>query len=344
MPKIFAITVNHIEISKKHVFDSLEKYCSHLVVAEEKHFLNDGIHHHIYLRAIQDTSTDRVKVLLNRIYGLNPRDEGYSNKLSVDNCRSEKSWLIYITKQDADPSFKGISLSQLSFYCKALHWASNTEEFSVADPFILNHPQYYKLLELVHARVRTTMMSDHFEKIRPLSIVFNENQCEMNWQKEVIDWWNDWAINGWKHKKRQLYLFGPSNTGKTTFIHRLLNSCLNPSSKQNDDEEYFYERQVFRPLPNEPKYSMQGYEKKLHNIILIDEFDITEYNCSDLKKILAGESIMSNTKNGSGRTIYHRNPTILISNLEPPSDTVSNQYRGFQERLLCIKADRMIME
>jgi hypothetical protein len=38
MSKLFAITVNHINLTKTFVFDALEKYCSHLVVAEEKHF------------------------------------------------------------------------------------------------------------------------------------------------------------------------------------------------------------------------------------------------------------------------------------------------------------------
>jgi hypothetical protein len=339
MPKLFAITVNHINLTKTFVFDALEKYCSHLVVAEEKHFLNEGLHHHIYMRTLYETTVDRIKLIFDRVYHLNPQDIGYLGKLSVENCRSEKSWLIYITKQDADPKYKGVTLDQLSFYCKTLNWARNTEEFSMDDPFIISHPQYYRLLELVHARVRSKLMKSTIEPIRPLHYVYNQDQC--NWHMEVIDWWNDWAINGWRHKKKQLYLYGPPNTGKTTFIRELLAKCLNPIS---NDNEFFYDKLLFEPMPNEPKYSLQGYDSNVHKIVFVDEFDISSYQCSDFKKLLAGESLITNTKNGGGRTITHKNPIILISNLEPPNENKSVHYRGLQERLFCVKADKLILD
>ena len=43
-----------------------------------------------------------------------------------------------------------------------------------------------------------------------------------NWRDDVITWLEDWVVNGYSHKKKQLYLHGESNTGKNSFINHLM--------------------------------------------------------------------------------------------------------------------------
>jgi len=43
-----------------------------------------------------------------------------------------------------------------------------------------------------------------------------------NWRDDVITWLEDWVVNGYSHKKKQLYLHGESNTGKSSFINHLM--------------------------------------------------------------------------------------------------------------------------
>jgi len=233
-------------------------------------------------------------------------------------------------------------LDALSFYYLAIQWARNTSQFEYSDPFVLNHPQYFRLLEYVHKSVRGKMFARQSQDLRPYYFV---SCCDpdQNWHISILQWWNDWVFNGWTHKKPQLYLYGPSNTGKTTFVHKLLAQCMN-SPQINCSDEYMYEQHIFQPLPNEPKYAFQDYDAELHKIIKIDEFDIREYKISDMKKLLAGESLRVNSKNQSGRVITHQKPVIMISNFEPPNDLISSQYRGFLERLFVVYADKLIID
>ena len=152
------------------------------------------------------------------------------------------------------------------------------------------------------------------------------------WHLSVLDWWNDWTVNGFKHKKKQLYLWGPSNSGKTTFINNLLARCINGV---DETDEHAYESQVFTPIPNEKRFAWQEFDSKQYNVVFIDEFDIHEYNVSDLKKALAGETFVANRKGLSPKKIVVQMPTILVSNLSPPSDQGADayKYQGVLERL-----------
>jgi hypothetical protein len=329
-----------VNVTKQFIFDKLEKFCCKLVVAEEIHY-NGLKHHHIFIRTLSPVKIDDLKRYINSIYGLQQNESGHSLKLLVEKCKSEKTWVKYITKQDCNPLFKGVDPNSLSFYYQAIQWARNTVEFDYSDPFILNHPQYFRLLEYLHTRVRSKIFASQSQCLRPIYMVLRDDEIENNWHLSVLQWWNEWSINGWIHKKKQLYLYGPSNTGKTTFIHKMLGLCINPANTSN---EYFYENQCFQPLPNEPKYAYQDYDSSIHKILKIDEFEVSEYKVSDLKKLLAGESFRANGKNQSGRVICHRNPVILISNFEPPSDQHSIQFRGLRERLFIVYADRLIQD
>lgn len=336
---MFSITVSYANITKQQVFDHLEQLCSSLIVAEESHY-NGSLHHHIFMKTYLPVELKDVKNQIYSVYQIES-DVSSHGRVLIEKCKSQKSWIKYITKEDSEPLLKGVDIRALSFYCLAIEWARNTPQFKFSDPFVLNHPQYFRLLEYVHRCVRSRMNAVQAQSMRPYHCVLNDTN--RNWQGAILEWWNDWIVNGWTHKKKQLYLYGPSNTGKTTFVHKLLSNCIN-SHQVSDPDDYKYEEQVFQPLPNEPRYAFQDYDAEVHKIIKIDEFDIREYKVSDLKKLLAGESLRINCKNQSGRVINHRNPVIFISNLEPPNDLESVHYKGFRERFLIVLADKLIKD
>jgi len=336
---MYSITVSYADITKQQVFDQLAPLCSSLIVAEESHY-NGSFHHHIFMQTYMPVD---IKYLRHQIYTVYQIQSDVSShgRVLVEKCKSQKSWIKYITKEDSQPLLKGVDIRALSFYCLAIDWARNTPQFKFSDPFVLNHPQYFRLLEYVHRCVRSRMNAIDSPAVSPYFYVMNANND--HWQFSVLRWWNDWIMNGWVHKKQQLYLYGPSNTGKTTFVHKLLSKCM-ASNQMNDSDEYMYEQQIYQPLPNEPRYAFQDYDADYHKIVKIDEFDIREYKVCELKKLLAGESLRINCKNQSGRVITHRNPVILISNLEPPNDRESIHYKGFRERLFVVYADRLITD
>lgn len=348
--RVFAVTVPYTHISKAHVFEALNEFCSQLVITEELHY-NLQHHHHLFLRTFESYRRLEIRLMIAAAYNIRVNDDDLNNndydniddedgggddsKIYVATVRNVQNYLGYITKEDESPMFKGRGVEKsFSFYYRSLAYANSVSEFDVTHPFVLNHPQYYKLLnDVVIKNQEKKEKLRQLNQLKPVYYCFTE---EFNWQDKIISWWNDWAISGYKHKKQQLFVHGASNTGKTTFIMNLLKIAIN----EEKDSDEAYERQIFRPTPNEPKYAYQSFDSNRFNVFFIDEFDASEYKISDMKKALAGESFPTNCKNAYSKTIKIQMPAVLISNSEPPNEYQSEIYRGFRERLLIIEANQ----
>jgi hypothetical protein len=334
---LWAVTVPHTNKSKLEVFDTLSFLCIDLVVAEEVH-KDRTKHHHLYLRTNQPFLHSFINQLISEVY-----DIVDFKKFQVATIQKLANYLKYISKEDTSLLFKGIGIEeQFSFYYSAHKWANSIEEFDVSHPFVLKYPQYYKLCKEVFLQVQRVKGYRLEITLRPYFWCSSGTRNIINWQTEVVLWWNDWVINGYSHKKAQLYLYGESNIGKTTFIFDLLKASINPMEETNED---FYQNYIFNPTPYEQKYAFQTYIPKKHLLMVIDEFNVSEYSLSDLKKCLAGEQFMSNIKQDSPQPICVRKPQIIISNHPPPSSDTSrspqnSKYKGFNERLKIVHADR----
>ncbi|CAF1071936.1 unnamed protein product [Brachionus calyciflorus] len=346
--RLFASTIVYVQNkTKTEVFDLLSPYCSMLLVAQETHF-NDIPHHHIYLRTIEPYLIIEMRNLIHFAYDrdiferpdLN-NQEYVINGILIQTVRNEKNYLKYITKYDTNPLTLGINGNILSFHYNSITWAQNTEKFEYTDPHVLNHPQYYKLLEKVHARVQVQKQELLIGPLRPFLNILDEEKMN-SWQGIVIRWWNDWIINGFIHKKKQLFLWGKSNTGKTTFVLNLIRACLSQINEEDEIVDDIIELQIMRPTPRDKKFAWQDFNSSLHKIVLMDEFDISDYDVTDLKKALAGETLVANRKGESSIKFKMQMPIIMISNCEPPKNDRMTQMQGFNERLLVVKADRLI--
>lgn len=326
--QLFFITVPHTNISKLHVFQSLEDLCLRLVVSQERH--SDGsYHHHIFMKGNHKFQVQEIEDMIRNIYDI---DVGHrtSDLFQVATVRNQKNALKYISKEDTAPLFKGVLASELTFAYRATTWARNTPNFAYSDPFVLQHPQYYRLLKEVHTSVHGRDMRQEKRPLRKYEIAENEDLSD--WERQVVAFWNDWVEHGHSPKKPQLYLWGPSNTGKTTFITKLLTRCINLPG----DDDFYYEGQVLTPTPNEKRFAYEAYEPYQHNVVVVDEFDIEEYNLNDFKRFVAGEPFVVNRKNQPSVRMKARMPMIFISNHPPPTAQTGHAYEGVMNRLLVV--------
>lgn len=358
--RLFAATIAYVDNNKlkQDIFNQIEPYCSMLLVSEEPHF-NRMPHHHIFLRTIEQYYLVDIRNLVHFAYerdiieAIDLNDHEYvNNGILIQTIRNQDNYLKYITKFDTNPIFAGINENRLSFYYNSIKWAQNTSKFDYTDPHVLNHPQYYKLLEKVHTRIQAQKKQTKIVPLRPFLDEIDEEK-QRSWQGIVIQWWNDWIINGYEHKKKQLYLWGKSNAGKTTFILNLIKACMKPLETEDnrrneiqEDVDYdldeYCEQQIMRPTPKDKRFAWQDFDTNLHRIVIIDEFDFGDYDVTDLKKALAGETLVANRKSETAIKIRLRMPIIFISNCEPPKNDGLTQIQGFNERILVVKADRMI--
>lgn len=296
----FAITHAQSEYTKDHVFFALETFAKSLVVAEEKH--EDGASHlHVYLQTNEKFDFEELKVLF---------AENYLKFKDIQACRSTKTWVKYITKEDEEPVYMGISYSMFHFAYRSRRWAKETKEFSYRDPFVLQHTNQYKLLEKLHREHWGTKIKRKFE---PAVTYFND------WTKQVADYWNLWANGkGAKGKRRCLFISGESNVGKTYFV-----------------QKYLLQRSIDTYKPSAGKFFLDGYRD--HAVILFEEFREEVFPMGIMLTLMAGEETVQHIKFECAQTIQHKGPIIFITNNPIP------QNEAFQNRCYEVSASQEVL-
>ena len=190
-------------------------------------------------------------------------------------------------------------------------WANSLlnadEEFDPKDPFLVTVPVSHAILRQYLADKKKNQYKKY--QIRPCSLgPFSD------WRDEVIVWWNDWAINGYHHKKKQLYLYGRHpNTGKTTFVEQCLfrgadpENCMPPEAKM---------------IPHESSnvFAWEKVDPKTNSVIYVNEFDINRFRINSLKLILEGGEFRPERKGIEARDELYslKMPAIFISNHKFP--------------------------
>ena len=106
-------------------------------------------------------------------------------------------------------------------------------------------------------------------------------------------------------------------------------------------DENAYEEHVYRPTPHDERFAWEGFDETKFSVMVIDEFDIKEYNISDLKKVLEGKPLIAGQKGSSARRIKLQMPMIFISNLALPdeSDKKNARYIGLNSRFKVVGTD-----
>jgi len=108
-------------------------------------------------------------------------------------------------------------------------------------------------------------------------------------------------VNGWTHKRKQLYLYGPTGTNKSSVVSLLLHE----------------NNLVYRP--SQDSWPFSGLQSQ-HQIIVWDEYVHLPQNESELKLVLEGQPCAIRRKGLPSIVIACRIPFIFISNYPPPDN------------------------
>ncbi len=76
------------------------------------------------------------------------------------------------------------------------------------------------------------------------------------------------------------------------------------------------------------RFAYEKWNESYYGAVLIDNFNASNWNIGELKRLAGGESVTIQVRYESGRRINCRVPFILFSNNPPPYDIV-----GFIERV-----------
>lgn len=139
--------------------------------------------------------------------------------LDIQPCRSKKSCLRYVSKEDTD-LITNVKPSSLHFNYRVFKWASKVSKFDCTDPFVVEHRFNYKFLERYYSDF-VKKSAGQFMGLRKYSGILYDN-----WMLEVVQWWNKCVnyVDSWckGFKRKQIYIYGNTNLGKSSLVERVI--------------------------------------------------------------------------------------------------------------------------
>lgn len=265
-------------------FDDLVSYCISL---ESSNNSNCEYHLHAYLEFEESYKLTELSQYIRILFD--------GCRIDLQACRSKKSCLKYITKEDVNP-LTNIKVSSLHFNYRCYCWARNTKVFHYTDPFVVEHRFCYRYLKHYFDDFK-------FHEGNFFKGLFRAEHCFHNWSLDCCVWWNKY-YNNFNIKRPCLYLYGPSNVGKSSFIEMLIG--------KNNLKYVFY--------PGVGKFFMQGFRDDFHKVILFEEFDIKFYVVAMLKRLCEGRDYAYPVKCEPDKNICFRGPIIFVSNFREIND------------------------
>jgi hypothetical protein len=209
--------------------DDIEEYC----VSIESHEVNNKVRLHAYLQ------------FYNLLDVLDVRDcvSWFEGTINIQNVKSKRNVLKYITKEDKDAYFNCTEAS-LSYY-RARAWSTRTRTFRYDDPFVLEYPQYYRLLSELH---------------REVAIRSNGNKPTYKCPEM---WWPGWCMSVLLSMVKKIrgrmwqsvYIYEPSGVGKT-FIVKECFRCLGISN-------------IYMPVPG--RFFFGDFQPRFYDCVLFEE-------------------------------------------------------------------------
>lgn len=239
----------------------------------------------------------------------------------MSRVKSESRVMRYVTKEDTLAIFKGIPTDQASMFLKLTEFIKENETFSFHNPFIASRPNYYKYIQMVeflfffllnfililiilHFQCHDDYWGKQSHLVKPchgLKICTLDTDGDPI-KEQIKEWYNDY-IRNWHEKKKALYLYGPSDSGKTTVINKWLLQDLS-----------IYD--IHRPTRND-EFAWQKFNQNKHLVVVMDECDLRKYDIDVWKELVGGSTCEVRVKGGSSKLITIKCPIIHISNYEP---------------------------
>jgi hypothetical protein len=158
-----------------------------------------------------------------------------------------------------------------------------------------------------------------------------------DWREPVRLWWNDWCINKYHPKKKQMLIIGEqSNTGKTMFVTQALFGGADPGN-QIPSEAILIPERSGNPR-SVSSFAWQRARPAFNSVIFCDEFEIGYYNTETLKLVLEGSSFNPQVKGGYTDNIQLQIPAIFISNTDIPDyDKSGKDMKPLKRRFTIVR-------
>lgn len=242
-------------------------------------------------------------------------------------CDGQRTKLIHISRQDTELVFQGIDTDSFSEHYHKLKFmresfTSKSGELDFNHRFLSEHKQNMNALVRAYKQYveNNTIKIEHF-------LIKNKYK---GWQHKVIEWYNNYIINaGSNEQVRQLYLYGKSGVGKSSFIYHVFGRRFG--------------RQIFRPLTSDDskKYQWESFSSKLYNFVIVDEFDFRDVTLSLWKQACEGKEFKALVRyQPEGNHVNVSVPFIMISNYAPLETVTSHvEHDPILKRLVVVEVD-----
>ena len=219
----------------------------------------------------------------------------------VEMCKSSRATIIYITKEDTAPVVKGVPSDQLAFHQRKMDFIKSSRIFDNNHPFVSSRPNFYRYLQCSH--------TDYWKEqpVELLAPCFGLQRSDLdtrgNLVKQQVQEWFNACIANWQPKTPALYLWGPSNTGKT----KLILDWLLPAQPINMRKE------VYMPA-KKCEFSWAGFDERKHRVVFFDEFNFANVDLEEWKNVIEGRFTSVRVKGQDSKIIAVRCPIICVSN------------------------------
>lgn len=214
----FCLTINGIDCDKVTVGEWFlnDGLCVDVCVAEEDYHemldpvtgkisdVDAGKHQHCYLKTGEAMFLNDL-----REYVITLTDDvGFDLQV----CKSRKSWLIYITKEDCHPFIKNVRVSELSLYARAQHHIRN----KYRKPRPVDTADHFMVAAGNFRNVCVDMANDHVNQLR------EQVQNDRVTLAPNMQCWLTRAIMKSLVNREHIYIFGLPGLGKTELVDRFV--------------------------------------------------------------------------------------------------------------------------
>lgn len=257
----------------------IENMCISYLIAKESNEDDEYGHVHIYMKTLDKWKLVDIRAWFVEHLGLENFD--------IQSVRSPKSTIKYISKEDLK-LITNLKVSLLHFNYRVHKWAVRNDEFRFDHHFVVEHRNCYRFLQSYYSQ-----HLDFRVKIEtgPLPLY-----CVADWANEVVEWFNTFVMSKGL-KRKQLYLYGPTNTGKSQLIDLILS--------QYCDRVYY---------PDVGKFFMNGFRKGFHQVILFEEFNYQYHILDMIKRLIEGRMFSYPRKCVDALSFQFDGPVIFVSN------------------------------
>lgn len=341
------ITLNHINLNnrknkfpdKLSVLNFFKSYFLELtnviycVVASELH--KDGdFHYHIGIKTSGISERYFFKKLRLKLIEFDGRSFDIQFKKGFNIIAQ------YLIKEDEEPLTFGISLEELKDLGNSIFkkktpehlieklkeknsWDEVIDDPIFSQKLLHNYSSLKKLYDQLHIKKEYMSAIERYNN-GLLKKRFLKNQEEINinnlfqHELDVLLWVCKNIFTKREFRQDQLLIIGESQTGKSTFIRKLIEDLdLKVYEASSDDFSHYYD--------------------KSYDLILLDEFNYKNFNRSFLLKLLDGSILNYTGKFKEFRFKRDNIPIILICNPSVLPNFEDKQWDALKKRLLIIQ-------